>query len=80
MTAFPRSRYDSREAIMLRLSEAIYASSKTYKEIAAATGLSPSTVQAVACGKTSWPRPRTFFALLGFFNLTMELRPAARAP
>jgi transcriptional regulator with XRE-family HTH domain len=58
------SAYDRRAAIMNRLSDEIFASGKSYKEIAAACGVSPSTVQAIACARTAWPRPQTLFPMI----------------
>lgn len=70
---FRPSAYDRRAAIMNRLSDEIFASGKSYKEIATACGVSPSTVRAIACARTIWPRAQTLFPLLDYFGLSLRL-------
>ena len=44
------------------------------KDIAKATGLSVGTIYAIRCGRTAWPRPKTFFTLLDYFGLELYLK------
>ena len=65
--------YDRRHYIMNVIAERIYASGKTYQQIAKGVGVSPSTINNIASGKTRWPRPATLFGLLSYFGLTLTV-------
>lgn len=69
----PRT-YTSAERVIEYLSIRIMESGYTYKVIAEHTGLSQSTIRKVASRQTIWPRPNTFFSLLIFFNIKLELK------
>lgn len=65
--------FTSSEAIIELLSQKIFASKHTYKDIAKECNVSNSTIANVASRKTRWPRPTTFFALLVYFNMTITI-------
>lgn len=60
--------------IMTEVSESVRKSGKRYKDIANATGLSPSTIGAVARMDTIWPRPVTMFTLMDYFGMELEVK------
>lgn len=65
--------FTAAEQVIEELSNRIYASGETYGEIAAACGVSRSTVYMIASRNTKWPRPKTFFPLLAYFGLRLVL-------
>lgn len=65
--------FDTPERVMAMLADRIHAERKTYKQIASAMEISSSTVASLARGRTRWPRPHTFMALLTYFNLQFRI-------
>jgi transcriptional regulator with XRE-family HTH domain len=65
--------FDTPERVMSMFADKIHAERKTYKQIASEMGISPSTVASLARGRTRWPRPHTFMALLRHFNLQFRI-------
>lgn len=70
--ARPRT-YTSAERLIEEVRTKIFEHGGTYKEIAASTGVSGSTISNLAQGKTRWPRPTTLFPLLNTLKLGMRL-------
>jgi transcriptional regulator with XRE-family HTH domain len=68
----PRN-YTASEQIIEYIGNCIFACGLTYGEIGEDTGLSHATIRNIAAGITSWPRPKTFFALLAYFNIELSL-------
>lgn len=67
----PRN-FTAAEDVIRHLSSRIMTSGRTYQQIADGTNLSNSTIANIASGKTTWPRPKTFFALIVYFKIRME--------
>jgi ribosome-binding protein aMBF1 (putative translation factor) len=44
-----------------------------YKDLAKQVGVSDSCIMSIRSGRTKWPRPATFFALLDALEITMHL-------
>jgi hypothetical protein len=68
----PRVR-DSREEIIEQISAAIFECGKPYEVIAHDVGVSKTTINNVAAGRTRWPRPATLFGLLCYFNMDLQV-------
>jgi len=66
----PRS-FTKAEQVIEELQERIHMCGMTHKEIAAKTGVAPSTIGNIASGHTRWPRPTTLFPL--FIALGMKM-------
>ena len=43
-------------------------------DLAKEVGVSPACIYSIKSGRTKWPRPKTFFALLDQFGLEMHLK------
>lgn len=52
------------EQVLDEVRERLHMDGRTQKAIAAAVGVSQSTVGNIASGKTRWPRPTTLFPML----------------
>lgn len=68
----PRT-YTSAEAVLDAVREAIFLDGRTHKAIAIATGVSPSTVNNIARGQTTWPRHTTLFPLMRALGMRMDI-------
>jgi DNA-binding phage protein len=68
----PRT-YDSREAFMSALSEAIVADGRTHVQLALATSVSHTTISRIVSGDTRWPRYTTIFPLIQTLGLKLSL-------
>lgn len=68
----PRA-FTSAEKMIEEVRQQIFKFKGTYKDIATATGVNPSTIQNLARGKTRWPRPTTLFPLLITLGLKVQL-------
>jgi Predicted transcription factor, homolog of eukaryotic MBF1 len=71
----PRKPYTftENEAVVEVIREAIFASGRSYKEIADECGLGDATVGRLARGETKWPQPRTLFPLLRALGLQISI-------
>ena len=67
--------FTSPEALIEEVRQKIFQHGGHYKDIAAETKVSPSTIGNLATGKTRWPRPTTLFPLLDTLNLKLQLVP-----
>lgn len=61
------------ERIIEQIRIAVFRERVPYRVIAERTGLSTTTIGNIARGKTKWPRPNTFFALLDEGNLEIKI-------
>lgn len=62
------------ERVIEYLAERIITDGRPYRLIAADIGVSTSTLANIARRYTKWPRPFTFFAVLNYYNVRMELK------
>jgi predicted XRE-type DNA-binding protein len=69
----PRT-YTTAESIIESVREIIHADKRPQREIAHAVGVSTSTINNLASGKTRWPRPTTLFPLLVQLGFSLALR------
>lgn len=72
----PRT-FTSAEAMLESVQELIHSDTRTFGRIAEETGVSQSTINNIASGKTRWPRQTTLFPLLS--ALGYELRIGKRS-
>lgn len=68
----PRT-YDSREAFIMAISEAIVADGRTHTQLAIAAGVTQGTISRIVNGDTRWPRHTTIFPLIATLGLTLTL-------
>jgi transcriptional regulator with XRE-family HTH domain len=61
------------EEVLDEVRERLHMDGRTQKAIAAAVGVSQSTVGNIASGKTRWPRPTTLFPMLTALRLRMRI-------
>lgn len=80
LPAVPRKRsYTTAEALIEEVRNNIFRDGRSYKEIAAETGVAQSTINNLATGKTRWPRPTTLFPALDALGLEMQMVKKRRA-
>jgi transcriptional regulator with XRE-family HTH domain len=65
--------FTAAEQIIEALQEEIHISGKTYTQLAALTGVCPTTINNIASGKTRWPRPTTLFPLMTALGLYFSM-------
>jgi len=76
----PRT-FTSAEAVIDALRSELFASGRSWSDIAKQANCSPSTVQRLASGKTKWPARTTLFPLLASLDLEFTFqRKIRRAP
>jgi transcriptional regulator with XRE-family HTH domain len=68
----PRS-FTSAERMIEEVRKDIFASGEKYKNLAEKVGVSASTINNLASGKTRWPRPTTLFPLLNALGLELKM-------
>lgn len=68
----PRS-FDSREAFISAVSEAIVADGRTHAQIAIKAGVGHATISRIVNGDTRWPRHSTLFPLARVLGLKLAL-------
>lgn len=68
----PRT-FTEAEAVIEFLSVTIMRDGRPYRVIAKECGVSASTIAGIATRRTTWPRHTTFFPLLQYFNIKLEL-------
>jgi len=73
VTRFRPRSMTTGERMIEEVRNRIFSDGRGYKDIAHATGVSRSTINALAQGKTRWPRPTTLFPLLAALRLHIEL-------
>lgn len=75
VTNLPRPRnFTKAELVIEFLAEKIITDQRGYKKIAEDCGVSVSTIGNIASRQTKWPRPNTFFAVLNYYKIKMDLR------
>jgi len=65
--------YTSAERFIERVREAVLTDGRSYTVIATKTGVSHTTINSLAMGKTRWPRSTTLFPLLVTLGLEIHL-------
>lgn len=70
----PRT-FTSAEAMLEQVRVIVHKDGRPQKAIAREVGVSPSTINNLASGKTRWPRPTTLFPLLRAMNMEIQLVP-----
>jgi transcriptional regulator with XRE-family HTH domain len=73
VTRFRPRSFTNAERMIEEVRNRIFSDGRGYKDIATATGVSRSTINALAMGKTRWPRPTTLFPLLTALRLHIQL-------
>ena len=73
----PRT-FTSAERLIEEVRKDIFASGEKYRVLAGQVGVSASTINNLASGKTRWPRPTTLFPLLGALGLELKLTKKGR--
>lgn len=71
--------FTSQEQVIERLSQLIMTCGKTYAQIAVGCDVSDTTIRKLAARETLWPRPKTFFGVLNFFDATLSINMPAQA-
>lgn len=66
--------FTSAEQVIERVREAIFADGRPYKDIAKEIGVSKSTINNLASGRTRWPRPTTLFPVMLALGLELDVR------
>lgn len=69
----PKS-FTSNEEMIDLLRDLLFASGRTWKDLAEAANINKNTVQRLASGQTKWPKPTTLFPLMKAigYGLKME--------
>lgn len=68
-----RRTFTSAEAVLDKVREGIFIDGRPYHVIAVATGVSTTTVQNIARGKTQWPRHTTLFPLIAALGMQLSV-------
>lgn len=68
----PRT-YTSAEEVLDAVRERIFVDGRTYRAIAHASNLSPTTIANIAYGYTTWPRHTTLFPIMLALGMKMKV-------